>query len=160
MWLFCFRPEITLLAKFGAKNQNCQFKLKYDTETNWNMQNSIFCFRTELPLFGQIGPIIKIVSLSWYSASRLIWISRIQWSCSLFPFTTYKFCPNNPFNIFNVTSLISLQFTRKDLKPVAFLVVFVTIFIVFPWDLLSQKCKVKTNMFILFFPLDVQENTF
>ena len=26
---FCFRPEIPFLGKFGSKNQNCQFKLKF-----------------------------------------------------------------------------------------------------------------------------------
>ena len=29
--LICFRLEIHFLGKFGPKNQNCQFKLKFDT---------------------------------------------------------------------------------------------------------------------------------
>ena len=29
--LFCFRPEILFLLKFGTKNQNCQFKMKFGT---------------------------------------------------------------------------------------------------------------------------------
>ena len=28
---FCFRPETPFLGKFGPKNQNCQFKLKFGT---------------------------------------------------------------------------------------------------------------------------------
>ena len=28
---FCFRPETQFLGKFGSKNQNCQFKLKFGT---------------------------------------------------------------------------------------------------------------------------------
>ena len=27
----CFRPETTFLGKFGPKNQNCHFKLKFGT---------------------------------------------------------------------------------------------------------------------------------
>ena len=29
MFTFCFRPEISFFGKFGSKNQNCQFKLKF-----------------------------------------------------------------------------------------------------------------------------------
>ena len=29
--LICFRLEISFLEKFGPKNQNCQFKLKFGT---------------------------------------------------------------------------------------------------------------------------------
>ena len=28
---FCFIPETPFLGKFGPKNQNCQFKLKFGT---------------------------------------------------------------------------------------------------------------------------------
>ena len=28
---FCFRLEAPFLGKFGSKDQNCQFKLKFDT---------------------------------------------------------------------------------------------------------------------------------
>ena len=37
--LICFRQEISFLGKFGPKNQNCQFKLKFGTQTNSNIQN-------------------------------------------------------------------------------------------------------------------------
>ena len=39
--LICFRLEIPFLGKFGPKNQNCQFRLKFGTEF---MQNSIRMF--------------------------------------------------------------------------------------------------------------------
>ena len=40
-WLFLFSTENTFLGKSGQKNQNCQFKLKFGTKTNLNMQNSM-----------------------------------------------------------------------------------------------------------------------
>ena len=42
--LICFRLEIPFLSKFGSKNQNSQFKLKFGTETNSNIQNSMRMF--------------------------------------------------------------------------------------------------------------------
>ena len=42
--LFCFKPETLFLGKFGPKNENCQFKLKFGTKTNSNMQNSMVVF--------------------------------------------------------------------------------------------------------------------
>ena len=56
-----------------------------------------FCyFRPEEPFLGKFGPKIKIVSLSWNLVPRLIWICRIKWWCSLFPFSTGNtfFCAN------------------------------------------------------------------
>ena len=41
---FCFRLETSFLGKFGPKNQTCQFKLKFDTLTISNMQNSMVLF--------------------------------------------------------------------------------------------------------------------
>ena len=44
--------------KFGPENQNCQFKLKFGTKTNLNMQNSVvlftFSFLTGNTFLGQI----------------------------------------------------------------------------------------------------------
>ena len=55
----CFRRETTFLGKFGLKNKNCQFKLKFGTQTNSNAQNSIALFTfsvlTGSTLFGQIS---------------------------------------------------------------------------------------------------------
>ena len=36
--------EIPFWGKFVPENQNCQFKLKFGTKTNWNMQNSMLVF--------------------------------------------------------------------------------------------------------------------
>ena len=38
---FCFRLETSFLGKFGPKNQNCQFKMKFSIQTKSNMQNSM-----------------------------------------------------------------------------------------------------------------------
>ena len=58
---FQFRPQISFLGKIGSKNQNCQFILKFGTQTNSNMRNSMamfnFCaFYLELPFLGKFGP--------------------------------------------------------------------------------------------------------
>ena len=42
--MLCFRPEKPFLGKSGQKNQNCQFKLKFGTKTNLNLQNSMMMF--------------------------------------------------------------------------------------------------------------------
>ena len=39
---FCFRPEKTFLGKSGQKNR--QFKLKFNTNTNLNVRNSMMMF--------------------------------------------------------------------------------------------------------------------
>ena len=38
---FCFRWKTHFLSKFGPKNQNFQFKLKFGIQANSNMQNSM-----------------------------------------------------------------------------------------------------------------------
>ena len=48
--VFLFRLEIPFLGKFGPKTQNCWFKLKFGTYTNYYKQHSMvvfsfFCFR-------------------------------------------------------------------------------------------------------------------
>ena len=54
---FCFWPKIHFLGKFGAKNQNCQFKLKFSSYTNSNLQklvvNFLFLFSTGNTSFKQ-----------------------------------------------------------------------------------------------------------
>ena len=56
----CFKQEIHFLDKFDQKNQNYQFKLKFGTETNLNMQNLVLClffsFRQETTFLGKFGP--------------------------------------------------------------------------------------------------------
>ena len=53
-------------------------------------RSAIFPFLTGNSFFGQIWSKIKIVSLNWNLALRLIQICWIQWWCSLFPFLTGK----------------------------------------------------------------------
>ena len=72
------------LGKFGPKNQKRQFKLKFSTLTNSNMQNSILM----LLFWVNLAQNIKIVSLSWNSAPKRICLCRNQWWWWLFPFLT------------------------------------------------------------------------
>ena len=54
------------MGKFGPKNQNCQFKLKFKTKTNSNMQNPMVVFNF---LFAQIWSRISKLSVEaviWY----------------------------------------------------------------------------------------------
>ena len=49
------------MAKLSSKNQNYQFKLKFGTYTNLNMNIltggiHFFCFRPETPFLGKFGP--------------------------------------------------------------------------------------------------------
>ena len=41
MFTFSIRSEKPFLGKSGTNNQNCQFKWKFGTNTNLNMQNSV-----------------------------------------------------------------------------------------------------------------------
>ena len=41
MFTFSVFKEISFLGKFGPKTPNCFFKVKFDTKTNSNMQNSM-----------------------------------------------------------------------------------------------------------------------
>ena len=66
---FSFRPETPFLGKFGPKNQNCQFNVKFGTLTNSNMQNSMGLFTFSLldrkhPFWANLAQKIKIVSLT------------------------------------------------------------------------------------------------
>ena len=44
----CFRLEIPFLGKFGPKNENCQFQLKFGTLSNSNMKNSMVILHISL----------------------------------------------------------------------------------------------------------------
>ena len=66
---FRFRPQIPFLGKFGPKNKNCQFILKFGTWANSNLQNSMamfnfFAFDWNYPFWANLVQIIKIVRLS------------------------------------------------------------------------------------------------
>ena len=53
-----FDWKYLLGANLFQKNQNCQFKLKFSTWTNLDMQNSIgmFTFPGKIPFSGNFGP--------------------------------------------------------------------------------------------------------
>ena len=85
--------EIPFLGKFGPKNQNSHFKLKFGTYTNSNMQNSMVMFILSVfdwkyPFWANLVQKIKIISWSLNLVARLIRICWIQWCCSLFSFWT------------------------------------------------------------------------
>ena len=91
--LFCLRSEIPFLGKFDPKYQNFQYKLKFGTWTNSNMQNALVMFTFPVfiwnyPFWAKLSRKNKIVRLGWYWVSRLIRIFRIQWQCSLFLIST------------------------------------------------------------------------
>ena len=88
---FPFYLGNSFLGKFGPKNQNCQFKLKFGTSTNSNMQNSVVVFTFSVldqkqPFWVNLVQKMKIISSSWNLEPTLIRICRIQWRCSLFLF--------------------------------------------------------------------------
>ena len=85
---FCFKPETTFLGKFGSKNQNGQFELKFGAYTNSNMHNSVVVFTLSVlglkKLFwANLVQKIKMISFSWNFVPRLIRECRIQWWYSL-----------------------------------------------------------------------------
>ena len=93
VFTLCFRPEILFLGKFGRKNQNYHFKLKFGTDTYYNMHKSMVIIifsvsNRKYPFWANLVHKIIIVSLSWSLETRLIWIGRIQWRCSLSLFST------------------------------------------------------------------------
>ena len=100
---FCFWVQIPFLGKFGPKDQNYQFKLKFGTGTNSNMENSMVMFIFSLfdwkyP-WANLLQKVKIISWSWTLVPRIIRICWIQWCCSLFSILTGnafldKFGPN------------------------------------------------------------------
>ena len=65
--LFHFRLEIPFLGKFGPKTQNRFFKVKFETQSDSNMQNLMVVF-----ILAVLDKKIKIVSWSWNLLSRLI----------------------------------------------------------------------------------------
>ena len=61
---FCFSSEIPFLDKFGPKNHSCQFKLKFGTDANLNMENSMVMFT--LSVFDRKNPFFgKFISKNW-----------------------------------------------------------------------------------------------
>ena len=104
------------------KNQSCQFKLKFGTETNLNLQNSMVQFSFSVlsqkhPFYANLVQKVKIVSLSWNFVLRLIQTCRIQWCCSLSLFLDRKhlFWANLIQNVKIVSSswIMALRLIRK-----------------------------------------------
>ena len=88
---FCFWVEILFLGKFGPKNQNFYFKLKFGTHTNSNMQNSMVVFTFSVSegkcsFWANLVQKVKIINLSWNLVPTLIRIWRIQWLMFTFLF--------------------------------------------------------------------------
>ena len=68
MRFFCFRPEIFFLGKFFQENQNCQFKRKFGTKTNLNIENSVvmFTFVFFRPEINLLGKFISKMKICWF----------------------------------------------------------------------------------------------
>ena len=82
---------MVFLRKFGPKNQNCHFMLKFGTYTISSMQSSMmlfsfFVFEWKYSFWENLVQNIKIVTLCWNLLPRLIRIWGIQWCDSLFLF--------------------------------------------------------------------------
>ena len=100
------------MGKFGPKCQNYQFKLKFGSYSNSNMQNSMmlftfFIFDQECTFWANLVQIVT-VSLRWNLITRLIWICKIQWQCSLFFNWKHPFWANLVHNIKIVSLRLNL----------------------------------------------------
>ena len=99
----------------------------------------------------QNSMVVSILSVleCFYLKSRLIWTCKILYWCSFFLVKTffYKFCPK--INLaFDVAWLISPYFSRRDLKPVAFLVLYQILY--FSWknhNIIEMRCLKNTVVF-------------
>ena len=92
-WLFC--SVVPFLGKFGQKTQNCQFKLKFGTQTNSNMQNSMVMF-----------------TFSLFDWKYLFWVNLVQknQNCQF----ELKFGTQTNFNMQN--SMVVFTFSVLDQK--------------------------------------------
>ena len=86
--LFPISTAIPFLGKFGPKNKNYQFILKFGTWTNSNMQNSMVMFNFSpfywnYPFWANLVQLIKFVHLSWNLVLRLIRIRSIRMNNSM-----------------------------------------------------------------------------
>ena len=109
---FCFRSKIPFLGKFGTKNPNCQFKLKFDTLANLNMRTSTVMFSFSFfdwkyPFWTNFVQKIKIVNLSWNLIHRLIRYGEFNYVVD-FPALGQKY----PF----WTNLVQNSFSALDWK--------------------------------------------
>ena len=79
-----FSTGNTFLSKFGPKNQNCQFELKFRTRLIWTCRIILkicavhfFCFRPEKPFLDKSGKKNQNCQQK-FGTKRLIWIFGIQ----------------------------------------------------------------------------------
>ena len=89
--IFLFYSRIPFLSKFGLKNQNCLFKLKFGTKTNSNRQNSMMMFSFsdfdwKYPFMANIVQKNHNCHVSWNFVSWLIRVCKIKSWSSLFLF--------------------------------------------------------------------------
>ena len=68
MFIFAVWLEAHFSGKFGPKNQKCQFKLKFGTLINLNIQNSVVMFT--FSVLGWVG-------LIWSENSKLLVLAGI-----------------------------------------------------------------------------------
>ena len=92
-WLFC--SVVPFLGKFGPKTQNCQFKLKFGTQNNSKMQNSMVMFTFPLIDWKYLFSVNLVQKnqnccFEMKFRPRLNSICRIQWQCLPFLFQTRK----------------------------------------------------------------------
>ena len=86
----------TFLGKFGPKNKNCQFELKFRTRLIWICRiiqkicgAYFFYFRQEKSFLDKSGQKNQNCQLKQkFGTKRRIWICGIQWWCQLFQFLT------------------------------------------------------------------------
>ena len=82
--LFCFRPETFCLGQFCPKYQNCQLKLKLDTQTNLNMLNSVMLFTCFVldrrrPSWANLIQIVNIYNFFFFPIKNAIfWENLVQ----------------------------------------------------------------------------------
>ena len=86
---FLFLIGNTLFGQIWSKKSNYQLKLKFGSQTNSNMHNSMmlltfFVFEWKYSFWANLVQKIKILTLSWNLVPTLIRTCRIQWWCLLF----------------------------------------------------------------------------
>ena len=97
---FVFDWKYLFWGKFSPKHQNYQFKLKFGSWPNSNIQNSMMLFTFSVfdrkcPFGANLVQIVNIVSLRWNLIPRLMRICRIEWWLTFFVFhLKCPFCAN------------------------------------------------------------------
>ena len=91
----CFRLDISFLDNLGPKNRNCQFKLRFVTTTNSNMQNSMALF-----------------TFSVSDRKQPFWVNLVQknWTCQ------FKLKFGNRTNLNMQNSMVMFNFSILDWK--------------------------------------------